>query len=68
MGISKISKIITLSHGGGGREMWELINDLIVSKVPEKFRNVLDGVGLDVLDDGVAIKVGDVYVVMSIDS
>jgi len=63
-----MSKIVTLSHGGGGKEMWDLINELIVSKVPERFRNVLNGVGLDVLDDGVAIKVGDVYIVMSIDS
>lgn len=63
-----LHKVITLSHGGGGKDTWRLINDLIVSKVPKNFRRVLDGVGLDELDDGVAFKVGDLYVVLSIDS
>lgn len=63
-----LPKIVTLSHGGGGKEMWDIINELIVSKVPEGFKKVLNGVGLEALDDGVAIKVGDEYVVMSIDS
>lgn len=68
MSKDKLRGIITLSHGGGGRDSWELINDLIISKVPSRLRKVLDGVGLDELDDGVAIKLNDLYVVMSIDS
>ncbi|MEM0361219.1 MAG: hydrogenase expression/formation protein HypE [Sulfolobales archaeon] len=63
-----LPKIVTLSHGGGGKEMWDIINELIVSKVPEGFKRVLNGVGLEALDDGVAIKVGDEFVVVSIDS
>ncbi|MCS7108789.1 MAG: hydrogenase expression/formation protein HypE [Sulfolobales archaeon] len=61
-------KMVSLTHGGGGKDMWNLINELVVSKVPEGFKKALDGVGLDVLDDGVAIKVGNEYVVMTIDS
>lgn len=60
--------MVSLTHGGGGKDMWNLINELVVSKVPEGFKKALDGVGLDVLDDGVAIKVGNEYVVMTIDS
>ncbi len=63
-----VPKIVSLSHGGGGKDMWNLINELIVSKVPNGFRNTLGGVGLDSLDDGVAVKVGGEYVVMTIDS
>jgi len=68
VGRDKLRGIITLSHGGGGRDSWELINDLIISKVPEELRRAFDGVGLDELDDGVAIKLNDLYVVASIDS
>ncbi|MEM2376581.1 MAG: AIR synthase related protein, partial [Sulfolobales archaeon] len=66
--MGSLPKIVSLSHGGGGKDMWNLINELIVSKVPEDFKRVLDGVGLDALDDGVAIKVGSEYVVVTIDS
>ncbi len=59
---------VSLAHGSGGRGTWELINKLIVSKVPGNLRKVLDGIGLDELDDGAAIKVGDRYVVIAIDS
>lgn len=63
-----VHDVVTLSHGGGGRDTWKIINDLIVSKVPSGFRRVLDGVGLSELDDGVAFRLGDQYVVVSIDS
>ncbi|MEM4519514.1 MAG: hydrogenase expression/formation protein HypE [Sulfolobales archaeon] len=66
--MGSLPKIVSLSHGGGGKDMWNLINELILSKVPEDFKRVLDGVGLDALDDGVAIKVGSEYVVVTIDS
>ncbi|MCX8186499.1 MAG: hydrogenase expression/formation protein HypE [Sulfolobales archaeon] len=66
--MGSLPKMVSLTHGGGGKDMWNLINELVVSKVPEGFKKALDGVGLDVLDDGVAIKVGNEYVVMTIDS
>jgi len=61
-------RVITLEHGGGGRESWELLNELIFSKVPNEFKKTLGGLGIDIPDDGAAIKVGDKYVVLSIDS
>jgi len=66
--MGNLPKVITLSHGGGGKDMWGIINELVVSKVPQQFRKALDGVGLDALDDGAAIKVGSEYVVFTIDS
>jgi hydrogenase expression/formation protein HypE len=59
---------INISHGSGGRDTWDIINNLILKKIPESFKKVMDGVGLDVLDDAAAIKVGNEYVVISIDS
>ncbi len=63
-----LPKVIDIVHGGGGREMWEVIESLVVSRVPEKFKRVMGGIGLESLDDGAAIRIGDVYVVISIDS
>lgn len=59
---------INLSHGGGSRETWEIIEKLIVSKVPMGKRRTSGGYGIDVLDDGAVIKVGDKYVVVTTDS
>gem|GEM_PF-4721531 len=41
---------ITLIHGAGGRESHDLIESLIVKKVPPLLRHALEGHGLDVLD------------------
>jgi len=60
--------VVQLAHGAGAVEMWRLINELIVSKVPRDLRAVKGGFGIDVLDDGAVIKVGDQYVVLTIDS
>lgn len=55
-------------HGSGGIETWRVISKYIVSRIPEKYWRVMDGVGLDVLDDGSYVKVGDQYLVFSSDS
>jgi len=59
---------ITLIHGAGGRESHDLIESLIVKKVPPLLRHALEGHGLDVLDDGSFIKVGESFIVFSSDS
>jgi len=59
---------ITLLHGAGGQESRDLIESLIVKKVPPLLRYALDGHGLDILDDGSFIKVGDSYIVFTSDS
>ncbi len=59
---------IELIHGAGGRETWEVIERLIVGRVPEALRRVEGGSGIDVLDDAAVIKVGDEYVVVATDS
>jgi hydrogenase expression/formation protein HypE len=63
-----IGRYITTVHGSGGFETLEVIERLIVSRVPEDLRRALDGFGLDVLDDGSSIRVGDQHIVLSSDS
>ena len=58
-------EIIKLSHGAGGAYMDELIRRLFLEGF--KLRKALDGVGLDALDDGASLRVGDREVVVSID-
>ncbi len=59
---------IVLAHGSGGEKTMELLRTLILSKVPEKLYKTPEGFGLDILDDGACIKVGNVHIVVSIDS
>ncbi len=59
---------VSLAHGGGGRETAEIIRRLLLPRVPEELRRTPGGYGLDVLDDGAAIKTGDGYIVVSTDS
>jgi len=63
-----LSDFIKLSHGSGGVEMRELLMKLIVNRVEDKLKRYGEGVGLDVLDDGAAIRVGEKYIVVSTDS
>mgnify|MGYP000439197548 FL=1 len=58
-------EIIRLSHGAGGAYMDELIRRLFLEGF--RLRKALDGVGLDALDDGASLRVGDREVVVSID-
>lgn len=61
--------VVRIEHGAGGRESWRLIRKLILSRVPPGLTRVGEGFGLDVLDDGSAIKVGEGrYVVFTSDS
>jgi len=58
-----------LHHGAGAKEMWSIIETLIVNKVPTELRKVPKGVGIDVLDDGAVIPINDgKYLVFSVDS
>ncbi|MCS7140009.1 MAG: hydrogenase expression/formation protein HypE [Nitrososphaerota archaeon] len=54
-----------LVHGAGGTIMVELIKKLIISNV--KRRSALDGLGLDAMDDGATIPLGDYEVVVTMD-
>ncbi len=63
-----MGKKITIVHGAGGREMAELIEKLIVAKTPPRLRTALNGYGLDALDDGSTIMIGDKSIVLASDS
>lgn len=56
---------IDLAMGAGGTAMNRLIKETILSSL--KRHNVLDGVGLDELDDGASIPLGDTDIVISTD-
>jgi len=56
---------ITLKQGGGGRAMRALIEKLFVrdfAALP------FEGVGVDAMDDGAAVKIGDQWLVITTDS
>ena len=56
---------ITLKQGGGGRAMRNLIEKLFV----RDFATLpFDGVGVDAMDDGAAIRLGDQWLVITTDS
>src|SRR5512138_1035790 len=54
---------IGLKHGSGGRAMRHLIEDVFL-----KLASPVDGIGLDALDDGAALRVGDRWLVVTTDS
>ena len=56
---------VTLAHGAGGSTEEELIQELFIG-IFER-RQTLNGIGLDALDDGASIKLGDVEIILSID-
>ncbi|MCE5213904.1 MAG: hydrogenase expression/formation protein HypE [Methanobacterium sp.] len=57
---------INMSHGAGGEIMQSLISEIILGNIKNK--KVNDGVGLDELDDGATIPLGEYEVVISTDS
>ncbi|MEM1918964.1 MAG: hydrogenase expression/formation protein HypE [Desulfurococcaceae archaeon] len=60
---------ITLSHGSGGVETFEILKRIVLSKVKEELKKVGSGVGIDVLDDGALIPMPNGgYIVVSTDS
>jgi hydrogenase expression/formation protein HypE len=56
---------VTLAHGAGGSIEEELIKELFIGMFDR--RQTLNGIGLDALDDGASIKIGDVEIILSID-
>ena len=56
---------VKLSHGAGGTAMDALIRELFLKGFTR--RQTLDGVGLDALDDGASIRVGNSEVVLTMD-
>ena len=56
---------VKLSHGAGGTAMDALIKELFLGGFTRK--QALGGVGLDALDDGASIRVGDREVVLTMD-
>lgn len=63
-----MKRYITLAHGAGGVETEELLNKLVVSRIPDQLKRALMGFGLDVMDDGATISVDGLHVVSSIDT
>ena len=57
---------ISMSHGAGGEIMQDLISDIILGNIKNK--KVDGGVGLDELDDGASIPLGDYEIIISTDS
>jgi hydrogenase expression/formation protein HypE len=55
-----------MSHGAGGEIMQDLISDIILGNIKNK--KVDGGVGLDELDDGASIPLGDYEIIISTDS
>jgi hydrogenase expression/formation protein HypE len=60
-----LDEVVKLTHGAGGSLMEELIKEVIVSGID--FRRALDGVGLDEMDDGASLKLGEHELVVSMD-
>ena len=58
--------VITLEHGGGGRLMRELIEELIIPTY--RLNRAPGGIGLPEMDDGASIKVGAVNIVLTTDA
>jgi hydrogenase expression/formation protein HypE len=54
---------IALKHGSGGRAMRQLIEDVFLD-----LASPVDGIGLDALDDGAALRLGDRWLVITTDS
>ncbi|MDI9619817.1 MAG: hydrogenase expression/formation protein HypE [Candidatus Nezhaarchaeota archaeon] len=56
---------VLLAHGAGGVMMVELLKEVVMSSI--KRRRVYNGIGLDDMDDGSTIPLGDHEVVVTID-
>lgn len=63
-----MERYVTLAHGAGGAETEEILNKLILSRIPDRLKKALMGFGLDVLDDGATINVNGLHVVASVDA
>lgn len=60
---------VSLAHGAGGIETYEILNKLLFSRIPESLKKVINGIGIDVLDDGASIPLpNNQHIVISIDA
>ena len=66
LGLSR--RIISIIHGSGGLETLDIVEKLVVRKVPPLLRKALNGIGLDMLDDGSSIVLDNSHVVVSTDN
>ncbi len=62
----ELNEVVKLEHGAGGSAMRELIENVIASGLTLK--RVGDGIGLEHMDDGAVIKLGNVNLVFTTDS
>lgn len=63
--VVKHNQRIAMKHGGGGRAMRTLIEELFMRGADDI---PVDGVGLSAMDDGAAIRIGDQYLIVTTDS
>jgi hydrogenase expression/formation protein HypE len=63
--ISKSDDVIKLSHGAGGTMMDAILQKIFIGGFSR--REVLNGIGVDALDDGASIVVGDVEIILTMD-
>ena len=58
-------RIVTLMHGAGGRAMRALVEGTLAAGYPS---GDVESVGLEAMDDGAAIRIGDRWLVVTTDS
>jgi len=63
-----MSRFVTLAQGSGGKETQEILEQLIFSSVPDALKATPRGLGIDRPDDAAAIRVGEEYVVVTVDA
>lgn len=62
---TELQEVVELAHGAGGVAMGKLIKEIILPLIER--RRVHSGIGLDELDDGATIPLGDVNLVVTTD-
>jgi hydrogenase expression/formation protein HypE len=60
-----VDELVTLKHGAGGRAMRRLISETLAAGFAD---DKVNGFGLDAMDDGAALRVGDRWLIVTTDS
>lgn len=60
-----LDDLIVQKHGAGGRAMRRLIEETLAAGWREE---PIDGIGLDAMDDGAALRIGDQWLILTTDS